>query len=234
MQQALAAEYNVILVPLRQDLHDRLNVTAMIEFFETVYLMPYGWPNFVFSFMDTAWDNLPRPITPDLVEVAMGFAERIIPFDFKGSIYNFLIQGLNHRLDSNCTTLQCIYEIIDPMKMSLSQVVAIPEQDSWRYEGNLSMVCDVFVFQMLKHGGVIDKNIQATEQTPKDVYQMHLWEVPSSLPEVCTAADPSLPFCQIMGTYILPLFGWNQREIYDTMNGMFFSKCGLSFLFGKT
>ncbi|MDP2436861.1 MAG: hypothetical protein Q8P67_14015, partial [archaeon] len=116
MSQAIAADYLVNLIPLKKELRARLNVPAMVQFFEQVQGMPYGWHNFIFTFLDTEWDNLPRPITPDLFEVVMGVAERFIPITTKGSVYNFLIQGLNHRLNSTCTTLQCIYDIIDPMQ----------------------------------------------------------------------------------------------------------------------
>lgn len=218
MQQALAADYHVALIPLKPELRARLDVNGMVQFFQKVQGMPYGWHNFIFTFIDTEWNNLPRPITPDLFEVVCGVAERFIPFTAKGSVYNFLIQGLNHRLSANCTTLQCVYDIIDPQNMSLSAATAIPEQDAWRYEGNYSMVCDVFVFEMLQHGGVIDKNIQATEQTPKDVYQMNLWDVEYTRPLACKEADPQLPYCQLMGKYVLTLPGWNQRDIYDNMN----------------
>jgi hypothetical protein len=218
MTQAMAADYNVNLIPLKPELRAQLDVSAMIQFFEEVQGMPYGWHNFIFTFIDSEWNNLPRPITPALFEVVMGVAERMIPITKKGSVYNMLIQGLNHRLNSNCTTLQCIYDIIDPMNKTLTAVTAIPEQDSWRYEGNLSMVCDVFVFSMLKAGGIIDKNIQATEQTPKDVYQMNIWDVEWERPALCKEADPSLPFCQLMGNYSLIIPGFNQYALYDNMN----------------
>jgi hypothetical protein len=51
-------------------------------------------------------------------------------------------------LNSTCQTMNCIYNLIDPMNMTLTQVAAIPEQDAWRYEGNYSMVCDVFVCEV--------------------------------------------------------------------------------------
>ena len=80
------------------------------------------------------------------------------------------------------------------------------------------MVCDVFVLSMLKAGGIIDKNIQATEQTPKDLYQMNLWDVEWARPAVCKEADPDLPFCQLMGKYTLTMPGFNERALYDNMN----------------
>jgi len=50
---------------------------------------------FIFTFLDTVTNNLPRPITPDLFEHIMGVAQNAIPITVKGSIYNLLIMGLN-------------------------------------------------------------------------------------------------------------------------------------------
>jgi hypothetical protein len=133
---------------LHPDYAKKFNATAAQNWFYQVQGQPYGYHNFLFSFIDTANENLPRPITQSLFEVVVYAWQRIIPIDAQGSIYNMLIQGLNHRLNSNCTTLECIYEIIDPKGWSLMDVAAMPEQDSWRYGGNYSMVCSVFVTEV--------------------------------------------------------------------------------------
>jgi len=133
-----------------------------------------------------------------------------------------LIQGLNHRLESNCTTLQCIYDIIDPIPMSLSQAVAIPEQDSWRYGGNYSMVCDVFVCELWKNAGIFGdefKNqFQCTEQTPKDTYQFAVFNGFFKRPTQCVQSDMNLPYCQIMGKYTHTLTGYNSINLYPHIN----------------
>ena len=221
MKQALAAPYHVNLISLAPEYQSKFSNQAAVNFVNTVLGMPYGWHNFIFTFLDVVDGNLPRPITPDLFEVVFGLAERSIPFDSKGSVYNMLIQGLNQRLATACTTLQCIYETIDPKKMSLLQASSIPEQDSWRYEGNRSLVCDVFVTEVLQAGGALPFSFQATEQTPKDLYQMQIWDVGfDRLPRPCLESNPELPFCQIMGDYVFTLPGLSSIPIYPSMNNI--------------
>ena len=156
-----------------------------------------------------------------MFEDVIGFLERLIPVDQKPSIYNMLIMGYNHRLQSNCTDLHCIYEIIDPIPMSLAELSAIPEQDQWRYGGNVSMVCDVFVCEGWKAAGIFEDSIndliQCTEQTPKDTYQMAIYER-DVRPKQCVEADYDLPYCQLMGTYQLTLPGFNSIALYPDMN----------------
>ena len=49
------------------------------------------------TFLDTADQNLPYPITPELFELVFVFVQRLIPINDKSSVYNMMIQGLNHR-----------------------------------------------------------------------------------------------------------------------------------------
>jgi len=221
IQQAMEANYHVVLLPLAEEYSRNFNEEQARNWFYSVEGMPYGWHNFLFTFLDTVANNLPRPITPDFFEHVMGVVERLIPIDQNSSVYSMLIQGLNLRLNSNCTTLQCIYDIIDPIPMSLSAAVAIPEQDSWRYGGNYSMVCDVFVCEMWKNGGIFGEfknDFECTEQTPKDTYQFGIFDGFFKRPIQCVEADMSLPYCQLMGKYTLTLPGYNSINMYPEIN----------------
>jgi len=211
----------ISMMRLRPEYQQKFNEQAAIDWFKTVDGMPYGYHNFMFTFLDTPNSNLPRPFTQSLFEVAMGGWERIIPFNESGSLYSMLIMGLNHRLNTNCTELECIYRVLDPKGWTLSQACAIPEQDSWTYDGDYSMVCDSFVIAMYKKAGVFGNLadlIQATEQTPKDTYQMALFDAQWQRPKQCVEDDPALPYCQFAGNFRLTMPGFNSIEPYAHMN----------------
>jgi len=221
VKQAQEANYHVAIARLHENYSKIFNATAAVNWFNSVQGQPYGYHNFLFTFIDTMNDNLPRPITQQLFEVVVYGWQRLFPIDAQGSIYNMMIQGLNHRLNSNCTTLECIYEIIDPKGMTLMQVAAMPEQDSWRYGGNYSMVCSVFVTELYKNAGIfgsLTDLIQGTEQAPKDTYQMALYDAAWQRPKECVEADPALPYCQIMGKWVLTLPGFNSFPPYAYIN----------------
>lgn len=117
--------------------------------------------------------------------------------------------------------MQCIYDLIDPMGMSLSQAVAIPENEAWRYNGNYSMVCDVFVCEMWRNAGIfgdLANEFQCTEQTPKDTYQWAIFDGEYKRPQQCIDADMDLPYCQLMGKYQLVLPGYNSISMYPNVN----------------
>jgi len=221
LTQALAADYHVVLLKLAPQYQKLFNETAAVNWFNTVIGMQYGWQTFMFGFIDTFDRNLPKPITPQLFEMAMVFIQRLIPQQDLASVYDMLIMGLNHRFNSNCTVLQCIFDIIDPLNMALTGACAIPEQDSWTYFGNYSMVCSSFVTEMYKNAGIFGSfvnQVQGTEHTPKDLYQLALYDGDWIRPSTCVEADPALPYCQIMGKYVLTLPGWNSIVPYPYMN----------------
>mmetsp|Transcript_1036 Transcript_1036/g.1021 ORF Transcript_1036/g.1021 Transcript_1036/m.1021 type:complete len:127 (+) Transcript_1036:425-805(+) len=104
--------------------------------------------------------------------------------------------------------------------MTLPEVMAIPEQDEWEYENmGKSRVCSSLVVSLYKAAGIFGRlNIQATEFTPKDVYQLNIFENDQERPEKCVVADPHIPYCQLMGKYRIYLPGLNSVDPYDHMN----------------
>ena len=81
------------------------------------------------------------------------------------------------------------------------------------------MVCSAFVTAVWKHGGIFgDMEINATEFGPGDVYWLDIFEKNPTLPPQCTAADPGLPYCQLLGKYRIELPGFNSIEPYEHMN----------------
>ena len=113
------------------------------------------------------------------------------------------------------TTVADAYAFAFSKNISLSELMALPEQDSWKYpagpgykEGQ-AMVCDVFVCNAWRAGGVLTNDINCGEFTPLDLYEMKIFsDAPrSSLSAACLSADPESnnPYCQLMGKYRIDL-----------------------------
>lgn len=60
--------------------------------------------------------------------------------------------------------------------MTLYELFNIPEQDGWIYSDGPSYVCSAFVAGVYKAAGLFDGfTVQATEFTPRDVYQLNFF-----------------------------------------------------------
>lgn len=220
-QQAINANYHVALMKLAPEYQALFNEEQAISWFNTWEGTQYGIQSFIFIFIDTQLYNLPFPVTPELFSTLATFTERIIPPELNVSVYTLLIEGYNHRLNSTCQDLHCIFEIIDPMNIDLIGLTSWPEQDSWMYDNHPSLTCASFVTALLKQAGVfsnINGDINGSEQSPKDLYQMAIWDSDWKLPEGCKKADPALPYCQFLGDHSLILPGWNSIPPYSLMN----------------
>eukprot|EP00771_Trimastix_marina_P004211 gnl/Trimastix_PCT/958.p1 GENE.gnl/Trimastix_PCT/958~~gnl/Trimastix_PCT/958.p1 ORF type:complete len:593 (-),score=138.43 gnl/Trimastix_PCT/958:330-2108(-) len=86
-----------LYLPLRRDVADRFNETTALDFVERMYGQPYGFRNFIFSWIDTVDHNFPAPFTPDLLAVYGSIVDALGGF-WHQIIYNFSLEGVNHRL----------------------------------------------------------------------------------------------------------------------------------------
>jgi hypothetical protein len=72
---------------------------------------------------------------------------------------------------------------------------------------------------MYQAAGVFDDvKFQATEFTPKDSYQMSVFESDGRSHWPLACQRDGLPYCQINGDYLLDLPGFNQVAVYNNMN----------------
>jgi len=226
IQQAEDADYNMVLIPLTSTLYSQFNVTSAIAWFNQVEGLPYGYHNFLFGWIDTATQNFPclPPdykvcLTEQLVEVAGGVVDRLDKA-MADKLYN---QALMHRLNLTWGSLNSTVEILEYAakkdNINFGQLITIPEQDAWVYTDGYSMVCDVFVCSMWKHGGLfgsLTDSIQCTELTPWDVASLKFYFT-GTLPSQCTKADPGLPYCQLNGRYQVPITDFNTKAPYANM-----------------
>lgn len=102
--------------------------------------------------------------------------------------------------------------------MTVSDVAAMPELDSYTYSDGTNMVCSNFVAGIWKAAGLFDNlDVNAGEFTPFDVYRVKFFDSELKVPHSCERADPGQPYCQLLGKYRITLPGFNEIEPYDRM-----------------
>eukprot|EP01098_Paradermamoeba_levis_P015413 TRINITY_DN782_c0_g1_i5.p1 TRINITY_DN782_c0_g1~~TRINITY_DN782_c0_g1_i5.p1 ORF type:complete len:430 (+),score=164.24 TRINITY_DN782_c0_g1_i5:326-1615(+) len=225
IKQAKAASYNVVHLPLSPDARSKFDEKKAADWFlKTAQGLPYGFHNMLFTWIDTISDNYPC-LPPDystyclshqLVQVGAGFLDTL---DSKLGQLMFN-QALNKRAQTtNLPTVNVAYAAAQK-GVKWEDLLIIPEQDSWIYNDGYSMVCDVFVCEIWKEGGIfgnLTDQIQCTEFTNWDAYALKIFDSKYVRPQKCVDADPTSQFCQILGEYRVDLPGWNTKNFYPHM-----------------
>ncbi len=213
------ADFNVAILPLRQEIRDKFDVDKAMEWFTSgIEGLPYGYHNFLFSWIDTPHDNFPEATVQGEVLVSVfSIFEKVTKKTFD------LIMGeaLNMRVNKKGLTLPKVVAEAARMGKSFEELLAMPEIEGWEYSDGKNYVCSCFVVAFYKAGGIFgDLDIQATEFTPKDVYQLDLFDrsYKERRPKVCVDADPDLEYCQITGKYRVSLPGYSSIKPYNKMN----------------
>lgn len=219
LQLTDSAHSHVTLLPLHADVRAKFNVTAAWEHARKMDGKPYGYHNMIFSWIDTETDNFPPPIDAHLVMSVMTIWTRMQP-DYAANMWN---EALNKRLGTEGLDLPSILVESDKKNIPFEQLLAMPESDEWIYSDGKSTSCVAFILAMYKAAGLfgsLSDSIQVTEFTIRDAYMLNFFEDDQSrLPSWCNAesADP-LPYCQLLGEYLMELPGYNSIEPYAHMN----------------
>ena len=209
------AEFNVAILPLREDIRSKFDEKKAIEWFKSVEGLNYGYHNFLFSWIDTKDSNLPFSLAHEHFEFLFSVLEKIsAPLAAK-----MMGEALNMRVGTrNLTISQATAEGARQGK-TFEELVAMPEIDGWIYSDGPNYVCSCFVTAFYKAGGLFDGlSIQANEFTPKDVYSLNFFDKNYKRPQACIDADPELPYCQIMGKFKVDLPTYSSIDPYDHMN----------------
>jgi hypothetical protein len=226
LEQAENADYNVAHLPLRDEYRQKFDVQNAIDFFLTVEGLPYGYHNFLYGWLDTAHNNWPPLLADEFIPVMFSIVEKIAP----KVAYNFFTEALNKRLGVDGKNIAEIAALAASKNMEIEDVIAMVEQDGWEYTGEeprdgRSYVCSAFVAAVWKAGGIWgDMEINATEFGPGDIYKLDIFEKNPKLPEQCVAADPDLPYCQLLGKYKFEMPGFSSVPLYAHMN----EKCSIN------
>ena len=152
--------------------------------------------------------------------IAFAVLEKVIP----KIAFMFFTEALNKRLGTGDLDIEGIAAVAAERHMSVQDVMAMVELDGWEYTSQtpldgLSYVCSAYVAAMYKAAGLFEAyNIQATEFSPRDVYQVNFFDVTYERPQACVEADPDLPYCQLLGKYRMTLPGYSSVEPYNYMN----------------
>ena len=226
MKQAEDASFHVTWHRMRDDVRAKFDVDAAINFFHETEGMPYGYHNFLYGWIDTAVDNWPPMLPVHFVPVMFRVLEEITPT----TAYNFYAEALNLRLGTTGLDIEGVVEAAYQQGKTLEDVMAMVEQDGWRYNGNImnnafSYVCSAYVAAIYKAGGLLDETVNATEFATRDVYVLDFFDTTTPLPEQCTAADPTLPYCQLLGNYRVELDQYSKTTPYPHM----FETCEINF-----
>jgi hypothetical protein len=219
--QAIAADYNVVWVPLSDEMAGAFNETSAWEFVQQNMGMDYGFGNLLWGWMDNL-DNYPFPLTWQLHMMLPAWIGKLAPAT-ADMLWN---RAFNLRLGTSGLDTIDLYAAMDSQGLDFVTMTSIPEQDSWLYyqknnNGSMvyghSMVCDVFVCELWRAAGLFNNlgdEFQCTEATNWDVYTLTMFQQSIDRPQQCIDADPNLPFCQLAGQYELTLPYWNTRNVY--------------------
>ena len=207
-------------LPLRSDIREKFDEAAAQNFFFMTEGLPYGYHNFLYGWIDTPKDNWPPLLPNEGVPIVFSVLEHLLP----ETAYIFFSSALNKRLGVQDKNIEELAMIAAERGYSIQDVMAMVELDGWEYTGEeprdgLSYVCSAYVAAQYKAAGLFDDmKIQATEFTPRDVYSLDIFDVTYERPEACISADPSLPYCQLLGKYRMTLPGYSSISPYENMN----------------
>jgi hypothetical protein len=238
-QLAARAQYNVVLLPLSAESRAKFNRSAAWDWFHKTEGLDYGYSTMLFGWLDTALENSPC-LPPDFQTCFVPDLMQMVAFlidDLMGdNTENMFRQGLNHRLGlwpQNYSLPQGVVYAYTKLGMkTFPDLYSIPENDEWDYNTTRdgvptvgkSQVCNVFVCNMYKHGGLfdgIDRQLNCAEQTLWGVFSMDLFDSNKTFtnrPAVCQQADPNNQLCQLMGNFTFHLKpDFNTRPPYKWM-----------------
>lgn len=227
IQWAENADFHVTYHRLSDDARAKFDEKKAQDFFFDTEGLPYGYHNFLYGWVDTPNDDWPPLLAREFVPILFKIVEDISP----SLAYNFFSEALNKRLGVDGKNISEIAEIAAGQNMSVSDVMAMVEQDGWEYYGleprdGRNWVCSAYVAAFYKAAGVFgDMEINATEFATMDVYIMKLYDETTPLPEQCVEADPTLPYCQLRGKYRVELPYYNSIEPYEHM----FETCAINY-----
>jgi hypothetical protein len=113
---------------------------------------------------------------------------------------------LNKRLGTKDLKIGEIAIEAGKRNISLMQLITMPEKDGWVYDGikprdGLSFVCSSYIVAHFKAAGLFGNlEIEATEFTPRDLYELNFFDNKWVSQDLnCLTDNPDLSWCQFMG-----------------------------------
>lgn len=212
----------IMIAHLNDYYFNKFNATNAIKFFNSVEGLPYGYSNIFYSWVDTINDNYPTPLNEKLIPSLLVLTESL----YSELVYDIFIKGINQRLSFYLNSTQCknmtsVFQVLDSKNITLSRLLALPEKDIWTYPQGKQLVCSSFVMAIYKNAGLFDDILfEVTEFTPKDVYQLNIFNNTWTIPTECQVGN--YKYCQIIGNHYWELPNFNSIKPYNNMN----QRCG--------
>ena len=208
------ADYNVNFIPLNDEHRAKFDEKKAWEAFEKLEGHPYGFSNFIFGWIDTEADNLHDLVDLVFIGICVGLIEKLLPEQMKLVFYD----SWNQRLGTKGLNMGGIWEELYKRDMTLNQMTALVEVEGWVYPTGPNYVCSAFVVHLYKAAGLFGSlQINATEFTPKDLYELNFFDTTGlKVPVECQHSAPH-GYCQIMGKVDFDLGKINWVKPYDNM-----------------
>ena len=212
------ADFNVVLLPLRDEYRNKLDIEKAWAWFEDeVEGLPYGFNNFVFTWIDTRNDSFPIMLNKENEFEEFFFSVLDIVYPSLGE--RFGREALNFRLNTSNLTFQQIIAEAARRGIEFEDLMAIPEKEGLPYRAGVAYTCSCFVVAFWEHGGMFgDLEILPNEFTPRDLYTLDVYDKNFQRPQECIDDNPDLPYCQVTGKFIVELDNYSTVKPYSHMN----------------
>jgi len=117
------AGFNVALLPLREEIRNKFNVTAATEWFKSLEGTPYGYHNFIFGWYDMQGNGLPPITDVNFIFVVFEMLEKVLP----KVVTQFLGEALNKRLNTTDLKLADIALTATERGFTIDDLFVMPE-----------------------------------------------------------------------------------------------------------
>eukprot|EP01086_Lenisia_limosa_P011585 TRINITY_DN3779_c0_g1_i2.p1 TRINITY_DN3779_c0_g1~~TRINITY_DN3779_c0_g1_i2.p1 ORF type:complete len:475 (-),score=117.04 TRINITY_DN3779_c0_g1_i2:134-1558(-) len=212
------------LLPLSDKARQHFDAKKAWESFQRLNGQPYSDTAELLAGLDTIEPKYFDPtFTPEVVTTMM------LLFPAAGDMY--MVDAANMRLGTNFTHYRELVIGVDEMGLNLMEVLARPELDSWRYPGYTEpvLMCSSTVALIYKEAGLFaglmgdddPAKFNALEMTPRDLYQLDLFnKKPRGGLKSCDVDDDQ-PYCQFLGYWRQDLNDFSSVPIYPNV----YEKC---------
>ena len=211
------ADFNISILPLKEEKKKIFNEDKTWEFIDKLIenKANYGFHNFIYGWIDTPDKNLPSFLDFEFLSILLKLLDNVIPDIVK----RMFTDGMNKRLETDNLSLTEIWEEIYKKDITFGELLSMVEKDEWNYNDGKNMVCSSFVVAMYKNAGLFgDLKINATEFTPKDLYELDFFDITGKyVPEYCKDSAPR-GYCQFSGRIDMDIGDIGTVTPYDHMN----------------
>lgn len=213
-KSAWNADFNLAILPLKKEWAAKFNEDKAWEWFRQTEGMPYGYRNFLFGWIDTVKDNYPNVLDIEFVFLVFRLLESVD----QAASDQLLKEALNWRVGTKDLSLFQVEEEASRQGKTLGDLFAMTETEGHMYSDGYAYVCSSYVWSYYTKSGMLGDIVShATEITPRDVYTSAIFDPTPNRHPACVAADPELPYCQIMGQWKMDLPGYSTVEPYSHM-----------------